>query len=815
MTPDFESLIAQMTLEEKVSLLAGADLWHTIPVPRLGVPVLKVTDGPNGARGSQGSMGPTSVCTPSDMALGATWNPELVERVGQVLGDETRAKGANVLLAPTVNIPRSPLSGRNFEFFSEDPFLTGQLASAYIRGLQSRGVAACIKHFVCNDSEFERNSISSEVGERPLREIYLLPFETAVRQAKPWALMSSYNRINGTFASENDRLLRDILKGEWGFDGLVMSDWYGAYSPKVAGSGLDLEMPGPATWMGEKALAAVRSGEVSQQVIDDKVRRLLLLLQRTGCFDQPDLQPEQAIDLPEHRQVVRQAAGEAIVLLKNHQNTLPLAAEQLHSVAVIGANARWAQILGGGSALVTPHYLVSPLEGIRRRAGAGVEVHYALGCPIHKMLPLLEPASLEDEAGHSGFSVELFDNLDLSGPAAGKFSVDRMAIEWTDRLLHAVNRQRFSLRMSAAFRAGEAGRYAFGLEGSGRSRLLLDGRLLVDCWNDRTIAQGPWRLGEKTGEVELQAGQRCQLVIEFALETSLAWRRLRLGCLPPVPADAMQQAVDLAARCDVAVVVAGTTNEWESEGYDRPNLELPGAQAELIEKVAAANPRTIVVLNTGSPVSMPWLDKVSAVLQAGFSGQELGSAVADVLFGDINPSGKLPQTYPQRLQDNPAYLNYPGENGKVLYGEGLFVGYRYYDKKDIAPLFPFGYGLSYTSFAYANLQLGAAVYRPGEAVEVSLDVQNTGSRPGTEVVQLYVCDLKCSLVRPEQELKAFARVELAPGERKQVRFTLDERALAFYHPALSRWVAEPGTFEVRIGASSRDIRQAARFELAE
>jgi beta-glucosidase len=340
MTPDLDNLISQLTLEEKVSLLSGADLWHTVGVDRLGIPVLKMTDGPNGARGAEGSMGPPSACFPAGIALGATWNPELVQQVGAALGEETAAKGASILLAPTVNIHRSPLSGRNFEFYSEDPFLSGRMATAYIQGLQSRGVGACIKHFVCNDSEFERNSLNSVVGERPLREIYLRPFETAIREAKPWAVMSAYNKINGATASENEPLLRGILKGEWGFDGLVMSDWGGTYGPGVAASGLDLEMPGPSTWM-KTALEQVRSGQLSEAVLDDKVRRLLHTLVRAGRFEHPELQPEQAIDRPEHRLLARQAAAEAIVLLKNDAGTLPLKAEQLKSIAVIGMNARW------------------------------------------------------------------------------------------------------------------------------------------------------------------------------------------------------------------------------------------------------------------------------------------------------------------------------------------------------------------------------------------------------------------------------------------------------------------------------------------
>jgi beta-glucosidase len=814
MMPDIEVLISQLTLEEKISLLAGADMWHTNPIERLGIPVLKVTDGPNGARGTEETMGSTSVCFPAGIALAATWNTELVECVGQALGDETRAKGAHLLLGPTVNMHRTPLSGRNFEFYSEDPYLAGRMATAYIRGLQSRGVGACIKHFVCNESEFERQTISSVVTERPLREIYLKPFEMALREANPWSLMPAYNKLNGVYASENARLLKDILKDEWQFDGLVISDWFGTYGPGIVGNGLDLEMPGPARWMGEAALEAVRSGQVSESEIDDSVRRLLRTLQRAGVFDQPELQPEQAIDLPEHRQLVRAAAAEAIVLLKNDNNILPLATDRIRSIAVIGANAQQPAIIGGGSAAVTPHYAIKPIEAIAQRAGKSIKVEFELGSPLHKMMPLLDKSKLTADDGRSGFTVESFNNTELAGAPVDGLFIDRMSIDFTSRVLPKTNRRCFSVRLSANFTPDATGRYTFGLEGSGHHRLLVNGVELIDCWTDRPTFTPAWTRAEKTAAIDLTAGEVYRLTVEYAVETTAPWRRLRVGCLPPLAPTLLADAVALAARSDVALVFAGTTNEWESEGSDRPGLELPCAQTELIEQVSAVNPNTIVVLNTGAPVAMPWLDKVAAVLEGWFAGQESGNAITEVLFGDVNPSGKLSQTFPRRLQDTPAYMNYPGENGAVYYGEGLFIGYRYYDKKDITPLFPFGYGLSYTTFAYSNLAFNASHYSAADEIRVSLDVQNTGNCAGQEVVQLYVRDVQSSLMRPDKELKAFAKVSLQPSETKTVTFTLDREALSFYDPRQKQWLAEPGEFEVLIGSSSRDIRLSSRFELA-
>jgi beta-glucosidase len=803
MADSIETLLSQLTLEEKISLLAGADLWYTLPVERLGIPALKVTDGPVGARGAEGSMAPTSACFPCGTALAATWNPELIQQVGAALGEETKAKGAHILLAPTVNIHRSPLAGRNFECYSEDPYLTSRMAIAYINGVQSQGVGACIKHFACNDSEFERRSLSSEVQERPLHEIYLYPFQVAIWEAKPWAVMSAYNQVNGVHCSENDRLLLDILKGEWRFDGLVMSDWFGTYSPNVPKSGLDLEMPGPARWMGQHALEAVRSGNLSVAALDDKVRRLLRTLQKTGAFENPTPQPEQSIDRPEHRRVARQAAREAIVLLKNDRQVLPLDLTEIKTIAVIGENARWAQIMGGGSAEVTPHYKVSPLDGIRDRVGNAAQVSFAIGCPIHRLLPLLDSDWLQGGC----LSVELYDNLDGSGEPAATFTTDRANITFTDHLVRHVHAHRFTARLSGALVVPETGRYDFSLQGNGQSCLLLDGEGLIG----NRVEGDPWGSPEQIAHRQLTAGQPYRLDISYRWEGESPWRVLRLGCQPPQPSDPIAEAVALAARSDVAVVVVGLTFEWEGEGNDRVDMDLPGAQVELIERVAAANPRTIVVLNVGSPLHLPWLDKAPGVVLVWYTGQEQGNALAEVLFGDANPSGRLPQTWPKRLEDNPAFINYPGENGQVLYGEGLFVGYRYYDKKDVEPQFPFGYGLSYTTFDYRNLSLSAAELGPGETLTVRVDVQNTGKHPGQEVIQLYVCDVASSLARPLKELKAFQKVLLQPGETQTVTLTLDREALAFYDPARQQWIAEAGEFEAVVGGSARDIRLVGRF----
>ncbi|WP_420641605.1 glycoside hydrolase family 3 C-terminal domain-containing protein [Candidatus Leptofilum sp.] len=800
MEEKIEKLIKNMTLAEKASLLAGIDMWHTVAIKRLGIPSIQVSDGPNGVRGSDDNLGETSVCFPVGIAMGATWNPELIEQVGVRLASEVRRKRAHVLLAPTVNIHRTPIAGRNFECFAEDPYLSGTIAAAYINGLQKSGVAACIKHFVANDQEYERFSISAEVAERPLHEIYLEPFRIAKEQANPWTVMSAYNRVNGSHASENDTLLHEILKEHWSYDGLVMSDWYGTYSDGVPGGYLDLEMPGPARWMNvEKIVTAVQNGKLEEAHIDDKVRRLLRLIERVTAN-----QPESA---KPNNQLPRQVASESIVLLKNEGNVLPLDADQSQTIAVIGENGKWAQIMGGGSSQVNPDYIISPLEGIQQRAGERTKVEYTIGTLIHRMPPLLEPSWLQAKDGQTaGLTLSYYHNLELAGEPAHSGIATKSELSWFGTVNPFVDPTCFSLRLEGTMRVPETGEYTLHLRSIGRARLWVDGEIKVDNW-------------QAEGEVDRNAAvslpfstdKPVSLAVEYITDPESPWRTMRLSCVPPIAADPIQAAVDLAAKADVAIIVAGLTREWESEGFDRENMTLPGEQNQLISRVAAANPRTVVVLNAGSPVEMPWLEAVPTVLQQWYGGQDAGNALADVLFGDVNPSAKLPTTFPKRLQDNPAYINYPGENGRVHYGEGIFVGYRYYDKKEIEPLFPFGHGLSYTTFAYSNARLNGESFSTGDPIELSVDVTNEGSRAGQEVVQVYVRDEAAKVERPLQELKAFAKVHLEPGETKTVRLTLTEQSLAYYDTAVHDWVTAPGKFELLIGSSSRDLRLGQQF----
>jgi beta-glucosidase len=803
-----DELLKQLTLDEKISMLAGQELWFSTGVPRLGIPAFRMADGPNGVRGIWSEMSPTSAATPVGIALGATWNPDLVEKIGGLLAEEVKDKSGHMLLAPTVNIHRTPIAGRNFECFAEDPYLSGLIASAYIKGLQDNGVGACIKHFVANDQEFQRQSISAEVDERPLREIYLEPFRLAIRNSKPWAVMSAYNRVNGVYACEYDHTLLEILKGEWGYAGAVISDWFGTYDEGVPSGGLDLEMPGPARWMESSFVKkALADGTLTEDRLDDKVRRLLGLLEKAGLFDNPPAQDEGAANRSRHRKLLRRAAGEAIVLLKN-DGALPL--KKVKTIAVIGPHARRASIFGGGSSSgFRPHYVVSPLKGIKNRAGKKVKVKYAPGCPIHKTLPTPEPETLSTADGQQGLELSLFDGTEFSGEPRHRQVTPFLDHGWFYHSVPGVAQESFSMIQEGFFTPKESGLHQLALGGVGWSKLYLNGKLLIDHAHDEDLGS------ELITEIQLEGGKAYPIRLEYYWQGSPLSRSVKLGHLPPQPKDPIDVAVKLAKKADVVIVVASLNSEWEMEGSDRVNMKLPGAQDELIERLAKANKNTIVVLNSGSPVEMPWIDQVPAVLQLWYNGQEQGNALADVLFGDVNPSGKLPTTFPVRLEDNPAYINYPGENGTVRYGEGIFVGYRYYDTKDIPPLFPFGHGLSYTQFKYSNLQLSAASITQDGTVNVSVDVTNTGKISGKEVVQLYVRDIQATFARPEKELKTFRKVKVKPGKTKTVTFTLNREAFWHFNTASNAWKIEPGEFEILVGASSRDIRQKAKLMIGE
>jgi beta-glucosidase len=656
-------IISQMTLEEKAALCTGASHWTTTPVERLGVPEMTMSDGPHGVRrvAAVHSIADESLpatCFPTASCLASTWDVDLLHKIGEALAEECIALNVDVLLGPGTNMKRSPLGGRNFEYFSEDPFLAGELAASLIDGIQSRGVGTSLKHYATNNQEFQRFTISSEVDERTLREIYLPAFEKAVKKAKPWTVMCAYNKLNGEYCSEHHYLLTDILKNEWGFEGFVVSDW-GAVHDRVASlkGGLDLEMPGPQEQRVKAVVEAVRSRKLDETILDESVRRILSIVfkaketPKTGSFD---------VDV--HNELAHKIAAEGMVLLKNN-GLLPLKGNQ--HIAVIGRSAENAHFQGGGSSHVNATRVAVPFKELKAQAG-DAELTYAEG-----------------------------------------YSTDN------------------------SFRQ-----------------------------------------------------------------------------------DLLDQSVSLAQSADVAVLYIALPSFKESEGYDRPDLDLTDQQVALIKAVSKVQPKTVVVLNNGAPVVMgSWIDDVAAVLEGWMMGQAGGQAIADVLFGKVNPSGKLAETFPIKLVDTPAHINWPGGAGKVNYGEGLFTGYRYYDAKRMPVQFPFGFGLSYTSFDYSNAKVSSKTFKDKDGVTVKVDVTNTGKVAGKEIVQVYVHDVKSLLMRPEKELKGFAKVELQPGETKSVSIQLDFRAFAYYHPDYKQWITEDGDFDILIAASAADIRQTLTIKL--
>jgi beta-glucosidase len=809
--PTIAELVATLTLEEQVSLLAGANFWETVAIERLGIPSVKVSDGPNGARGAGAfTTGVPAASFPVGISLASTWDIKLVEEIGAAIAEEARTKAAQVVLAPTVNLHRSPLGGRNFESFSEDPWLAGTLGAAYVRGLQSQGVGASLKHYAGNEAEFERFTIDSQIDERTLRELYLRPFEIVVRQAEPWTVMASYNSLNGTLASENPRLLTEILRNEWGFRGLVMSDWTATRSTAAAANaGLDLEMPGPTQHRGDLLVEAVRRGEVSRTAVAAGASRVLELIERTGAFDGSGPSEERAVDDPRHRTLIRKAGAQGTVLLTN-DGVLPIDRQAVRSIAVVGPNAATAQIMGGGSSQINAHYRISPFEGIQAVAGTVVDVRTALGCSNYRLLP---PVEGEVSIGYvAGTEIDARPSARDQRPVADFL--------WLGHVAPGIDIFNFSCRLECEFTAQRSARHDVGVVSSGPVRVYVDDALVIDRWEDWHAGGEYFGLAspEFRAQIDLNAGQTCRITVlnRTPFEDShVGLKALRVGIAPPDSEEQLEQAVRLAAESDVAVVCVGLNGEWDTEGMDRPHMDLPGLQNDLVRRVAAANPRTVVLLQSGGAVTMPWANEVAAIMQAWYPGQECGNAIADLLFGDVNPSGKLPQTFPKALANNPTFASFPGERGVARYEEGLFAGYRWYEKTQIEPLFPFGHGLSYTQFEYGKLRLSADEISGGDRLVVEVDLTNTGDRAGADVAQLYVRDPESTLRRPLKELKGFARVELAPGATGTAKFELDMRSFAYFDDQRSAWVADAGEFELLVGASSTDIRSCGRVTLRE
>ncbi len=775
-----EATLAKMTLKEKITLIGGDRSMFIRPNLRVGIPEIKMSDGPVGVR----TWGP-STAYPAGIVLAAAFDPSLSQRFGESIGRDAKARGVHIWLAPGVNLARVPQNGRNFEYQGEDPYLTSRGAVAVIKGVQSQGVVATVKHFAANDHENDRNMDSSEVDERTLREIYLRPFEAAVKEGHVGAVMSGYNKLNGTYASEHQWLVQGVLKGDWGFDGIYMSDWGAAHSSRGTYlHGLDLEMPSP-DFMNEKSLLQeLDKGQLDPKPLDDKVRRILRIIYRFGFDKKPQLDPTIPKDDPASDRVALAIAREGTVLLKN-DGILPLRRDRVRNVLVLGPDVVPANISGGGSSYTDPFHKISIPDAIKKIAGSGVEVNFR---PV--IGKINEAFAFTGYEG--GLKGEYFANKTLSGTPTLVRKDAGIDFNWHVAPGKGLAQTDFSVRWTGSFRAKSDGAYVFAARTDDGVRVYVDGKLMLDRWIDRGAATDTFQLN-------LKKGQSYALKVEYyqGMGDAIA----QFGLMPVEELLSNTLPTDLVRSADAVVVSVGFNSDTESEGQDRP-FEIPMEQRLMIERVTKLSKRCIVVNHSGAAIgTTPWIDGTAAFIQAGYPGQNGNQALAEILFGDVNPSGKSPVTFPKALLGTYYATAYPPVKGKMFYREGLFMGYRWFDKNNVAPRFPFGFGLSYTKFRFGGLKLHPIV----NGLEVEATVTNTGSVKGDEVVQLYAGYAQSSVPRAVRELKGFQRVSLAPGQSKTVHLALDRNAVAFYDVAKHGWVVEAGDVTVWVGDSSRDL----------
>jgi beta-glucosidase len=798
-----ESLLRQMSLEEKVDLIGGVDDFYIRAIKHIGLPRLKMADGPVGVR----NYGPST--TFGGIGLAATWDLDLVQRMATVIGQDARARGVHFMLGPGVNIYRAPMCGRNFEYFGEDPFLASRTAVAYIKGVQSQGVSATIKHFMGNNSEFLRHDVNSIIDERTMREIYLPTFEAAVKEAHVGAIMDSYNLTNGQHLTQNSYLNIDVAKKEWGFDGIMMSDWDSTYDGVAAANGgLDLEMPSGKYMNRQNLLPAIKAGKVSEATIDDKVRRILRTAIRFGWLDRDQTDLSIPIFNQDGREVALAAARSAMVLLKNEGNLLPLKKHAIKSLAVIGPDAYPAQPVGGGSAGVQPFVAVSYLEGLATHLAGAAKVYYERGLPSYEEMAERTAFTTGPNNNLPGLNAEIYNNPDLSGKPAVTRRDEHIN---PNRSLGVGGPNDLSARWTGYFTPSSPGDHLVFVHGPGENggyRLYIDDKPVFDTWLQATTP-----LSQTT--MPLSAGPH-KIRLDYFVRESWGGPRVRLGIVRPETLIS-PEAKKMAAQADAVVVAVGFDPETETEGADR-TFQLPPGQDELIRQMAAANKNAIVVITSGGGVDMnSWLDRVPALMQTWYSGQEGGTALAQLLFGDYSPSGRLPISIERRWEDNAVHdTYYPKDASKsVTYNEGVFLGYRHFDKTGIKPAFPFGYGLSYTTFAYKNLSVSPENFSGDQTVTVSFDITNTGDRAGADVAQVYVGQPQASVPRPVKELKGFAKIYLSPSETRHVSITLDRRAFSYYDVKNHRWTADAGEYDIYVARSAAQIELSGKARLHE
>ncbi|WP_309398342.1 beta-glucosidase [Cerasicoccus maritimus] len=802
-----------LSIDEQLNLFAGRDAWHYPAIPSLNLPAMQVADCGHGVTLVAPPYG-SATCFPTSVGMAATWNQPLIEEVGQALGRETRAKNCRMLLGPMVNLHRLPCGGRNYETFSEDPVLAGKMASAIIRGIQSEGTSACIKSFACNNQQFNQKNISAEVDPRTLRELYLKVFEIAYREGQPWATMTCYNPINGEYPGDSQTWLQGVLRDEMGFDGFIVSDWNALQGEGAIQSSVDMEMPGPGKVLTPERLRdALELGLVDEAELERRLQRIIELYEKCEPARKGERYSPPELDSPRHRSIALRAAEEAITLLKNDGALLPFDRTRIKRLAVIGPNAANARLGGGGSASVSPFYAISPLQGIRDLVGDSVDVLFAEGCSQGSNLPTVPPEFLSPVDGEFGqgltaeyFQVDHFLSDEAPSVTQTNGQID-FSWGWASPAT-SLPRNDYVVRWSGKLRLPAAGQYRFSIatqEGIGR--VDFDGETVIDCWSDFDPTNFESAYANRAGEfaIEIDAPRDVELCVLYRKTKTRGG--MHFGWETPFSQDPIEAAVELAASCDAVVIAGGLSNQFEGGDCDRKAFALPGCQAELIRRVCAANPRTAVVLKNGTPVDYrDWLDAAPALLEAYYPGQEGGTAIARVLFGEVNPSGKLPDTHPNNWEEVPCMQFYPGENGKTEYGEGLMVGYRHYDAAGVEPVFPFGFGLSYTTFEIGVPKLSGALTE-GSEIEVSVPVANTGNRAGQEVVQVYLEWVNPPAGRPPRALINFAKLALKPGETQTARLAVHYRDLLTYNADHAAWELEHREFNLCIGNSSRSLQR--------
>ena len=798
-----KNLLKELTLDEKVTLLSGFNNWYTNKIERLNIPSIKMSDGPNGVRGD-GTSGKSSACFPCPILMGSTWNEDLFYEIGEALGEEANDKDVDVLLGPTINLHRHPLGGRHFENYSEDPFLVGKLATAYVKGVQSKKVSACLKHFIANDTEFERHTSSSNVDERTLREVYLLPFEMGVKEGNSKSVMSAYNKLNNIYCSSHKELLIDILKKEWNFDGYVVSDWGAALETvENAHGGLDLEMPGPGNTWGKKLLEAVTEGLVDEEVINDKVERILNIAEFSGRFDSPENKLEKSNIRKSHNKLLRKVASEGMVLLKN-KKILPLKKSSIKKLAVIGPNAKNSQIIGGGSASLKPHYQVHPFEALQERFSDDFSISYAEGAKTNKYLPKLNERLFSNS--EDGFLVEYFDkeiNKDkLISSEVLKGNKFWVFEGFAKDIINKEERPSVIVRFSCDYSPDVSGEHDFEIFGIGLGKLKIDGKVLIDNWNETTQGEAffSFATAPKRNSIYLDKNETYKFEVEYFFEGRFP--AIHFGCMPPEKENLLEEAIKTSREADAVILIVGTNSDWETEGNDRSELALPADQDKLIESVIKENANTVVVINSGSPVSMPWINDSNAILQSWFGGQEYGNALADLIFGEINPSGKLPTTFPVQIEDTPAFDYYPGKNSQMNYEEKLLIGHRWYERKGKKPLFPFGFGLSFTKFSFSNLEV---IKKDDLNINCKFRIKNFGEMDGHEVAQCYVAFLKAEEDEPLKTLQSFKKVFIEKNKEIELEISLNKRNFSYWDVDKKDWMVKPGEYRIDIGSSSEKI----------